>query len=64
MPTNLLRDERYEYLKHLRYITCRVETPRPFSHIEKYIHDIAPEKDAVRVLVRLSGRLPTMDLEI
>jgi hypothetical protein len=49
MPTNLLSDERDECLKHLRYITCRVVTPRPFSHIEKYIHDIAPEKYPVRV---------------
>jgi hypothetical protein len=61
MPTNLLDDKRDECLKHLRDITCRVVTPRPFGHIKKYVHDIAPEKYPVRGLVRLSRQLLTMD---
>jgi hypothetical protein len=43
MPTYLLSDERDEYLEHLRYIICSVVIPRSFSHVEKYIHNIAPE---------------------
>jgi hypothetical protein len=43
MPTYLLSDERDEYLEHLRYIACRVVMPGPFSYVEKYIHNIAPE---------------------
>jgi len=54
MPTDLLSDKRDECLKHLRYFTCRVVIPRSFSHIEKYIHDIAPEEYPIRIFVHLS----------
>jgi hypothetical protein len=64
MPTNLLSDKRDECLKHLRYIICRVVTARPLGHIEKYVHDVAPEKYPVRVLVRLIQQLRTMGLGI